>query len=250
MPRGRSPPIRLRDHYTQHRLRSIALLLQFLSQLSEKLLHAVRGGVLEPDSVHAGSAAVGSDHRIGVRQDVRPAHLVVQRIENGSSALAWPCSIASVAAPGSSGALLDASSIAAFPCCFVRILEPGPLPSTGVTRLHRYYEPLRHPPVARRPRRLVAEPNSGHRRRASRVARCSLLTCRHPPPRRSGSNPSSSSFDPCQPSPSPGRVGLRIVYFGAVSVFTHVTACQLADGLTPPCVSQASTTSLPPWPLG
>ena len=29
--------------------------------------------------------------------------------------------------------------------------------------------------------------------------------------------------------------------FGAASMFTHVTAYQLADGLTPPCVSQAST---------
>jgi hypothetical protein len=46
------------------------------------------------------------------------------------------------------------------------------------------------------------------------------------------------------------RVGLRIVSFGAVSVFTHVTACQLADGLTPPSVSQASTALLPPQPLG
>jgi len=35
-----------------------------------------------------------------------------------------------------------------------------------------------------------------------------------------------------------------------ISVFTHVTACQLADGPMPPCISQASTTSLPPWPLG
>ncbi len=33
------------------------------------------------------------------------------------------------------------------------------------------------------------------------------------------------------------------------SAFTHVTACQLADSLTPPFVSQASTISLPPQPL-
>src|SRR5437588_5697961 len=26
--------------------------------------------------------------------------------------------------------------------------EPGPLPSTGITRLHRYYQPLRHPIVS------------------------------------------------------------------------------------------------------
>ena len=84
-------------------------------------------------------------------------------------------------------------------------------------------------------------------RRASRVLACSLLTCCHPAPRRSGPNLSSNcSVRPCQPSPRPRRVGLRIVSFGAVSVFTRVTACQLADGLTPPSVSQASATSLPP----
>jgi hypothetical protein len=32
----------------------------------------------------------------------------------------------------------------ALAACCVR-LEPRPLPSTGVTRLHRYYEPIRHP---------------------------------------------------------------------------------------------------------
>jgi hypothetical protein len=31
------------------------------------------------------------------------------------------------------------------PCRCPRRLEPGPLPSTGITRLHQYYEPLRHP---------------------------------------------------------------------------------------------------------
>ena len=46
---------------------------------------------------------------------------------------------------------------------------------------------------------------------------------------------SSMSARPCcMSSPSPGRVGLRIVPFGAVSAFTHVTACRLADGLSPP----------------
>ncbi len=35
-------------------------------------------------------------------------------------------------------------------------------------------------------------------------------------------------------SSSPTYDGLRIVHFGAVSVFTHVTACQLGDGLTLP----------------
>ena len=46
--------------------------------------------------------------------------------------------------------------------------------------------------------------------------------------------PSSGSPDSSQPSPGPGRVGLRIVSFGAVSAFTHVAACRLAGGLPPP----------------
>src|SRR3989442_13180250 len=59
-----------------------------------------------------------------------------------------------------------------------------------------------------------------------------------------------SSVQPCQPSPGPGRVGLRIVSFGAASVFTHVTACQLADSLSLPPFSQAPAASLPSPPLG
>ena len=77
----------------------------------------------------------------------------------------------------------------------------------------------------------------------------------HPPRRVGGGAPldrsrsacrPSAARGPCQPSPKPGRIGLRIVSFGAVSVFARGTACQLADGRTPPSVSQASATSLPP----
>ena len=66
--------------------------------------------------------------------------------------LTWPSDIAFVAASGSCRALLDSSSIASVPCRSVRILEPGPLSSPGVTRVHRYYEPLRHPPWASHPK--------------------------------------------------------------------------------------------------
>jgi hypothetical protein len=105
-------------------------------------------------------------------------------------ALAWPSDIASVVASGSSRALLDSSSIASFPCCSVRTLEPGLLPSTGITRLQRYYEPLRHPlrPDAQRACWPPWPPKW-----ASRVARRPLLTCCHPPPRRSGPGSSSSA---------------------------------------------------------
>ncbi len=42
--------------------------------------------------------------------------------------------------------------------CFVRLLELGFLPSTGITRFRQYYEPLRHPLAAVRQLRPVAEP--------------------------------------------------------------------------------------------
>ena len=69
-------------------------------------------------------------------------------------------------------------------CCVC--LEPRPLPSTGVTQLHRYYGPIRHP---RMPglsvtgvRLVVPDPRLG----VSRVARAFLVHMLPPVPRRSG----------------------------------------------------------------
>jgi len=165
------------------------------------------------------------------------------------AALAWPSDIASVAASGPAPALLDSSSIASSPCCSVRTLEPGLLPSTGITRLPRYYEPLRHPlrPDARGagcPRRR------GHR---SGLPVLPVVPCWHAVthhPGEAGRTRRPLRSGPYQPSPSPGRVGLRIVSFGAVSVFTRVTACQLADSPKLSPFSQASSASLPPRTLG
>jgi hypothetical protein len=43
------------------------------------------------------------------------------------------------------GEVLDSSSISLSFVASCALLQPRSLPSTGVTRLHRYYEPLRHP---------------------------------------------------------------------------------------------------------
>ena len=108
-------------------------------------------------------------------------------------------------------------------------LQPRPLPSTRITRLHRYYEPLRHPirpgrslascrlirtaitagtsRVAYGPQCLHAVANTP----AGLMETCSLLR-----------------FHRLRPSPKPGRVGSCISRFEACSAFTHVTACMLA----------------------
>jgi hypothetical protein len=104
-----------------------------------------------------------------------------------------------------------------------------PLPSTGITRLRQYYEPLRHPraPGLCRHRPPVGRPRP--RQGASRVARAFLVYVLSPLPRRSHwrycfAHPTSDISLPRKGH----RVGLRIDIFEACSAFTHVTARTLA----------------------
>ncbi len=163
--------------------------------------------------------------------------------------LAWPSGIAFVAASGSSRALLGSPPIASIPCRSVRILKPGPLPSTGITRFHRYYEPLRHPPKPTTHGGCWVKPipHSGELPVLPVAPNWHAVT---PHPGEADRFCRPFATDLCQPSPTPGRVGLRVVSFGAASVFTRVTACQLADNPKLPPFSQASIASLPPRPLG
>ena len=127
-------------------------------------------------------------------------------------------------------------------------LELRSLPSPGITQLHQYYEPLRHP---RAPglsltgfQLVIADHASGF----PVLRALSLCTCCRQYPGAAAErialliSPSRISL------PRNGsRVGLRIVLFEACSAFTRVTACTLA--LSPYIVTRypkASATSLPP----
>ena len=127
-------------------------------------------------------------------------------------------------------------------------LELRSLPSTGITRLQRYYEPLRHP---RAPGLSLAGVRLGiaaHALGLPVLRALSLCTCCRQYPGAAAerlallTSPSRISL------PRYGsRVGLRIVLFEACSAFTRVTACTLA--LSPYIVTRypkASATSLPP----
>src|SRR5262249_33023474 len=108
-------------------------------------------------------------------------------------------------------------------------LELRSLPSTGVTRLQRYYEPLRHPKAPSLSlagfRLVIAD----HAMGLPVLRTLSLCTCcRHYPGAAAG-----RTFRSASPSrislPRKGcRVGLRIVLFEDCSAFTRVTACTLA----------------------
>ena len=116
-------------------------------------------------------------------------------------------------------------------------LELRPLPSTGVTRLPRYYGPVRHPG---RPGLSLAgvrlEVTRLHRlglpvlRRFSRLSTCR----RHYPGGTAGSDRFMRGCQPLgipqrrRPSPFIWRVGSHIKPFEACSAFTRVTACRLA----------------------
>ena len=115
---------------------------------------------------------------------------------------------------------------------FPSVAEVRPLSSTGITRLHRYYGPVRHPI-----------------RPGLALAGCRLVNCHH----RWGfpccvgspcihavaitpAGPLGARFallpQRRRPSPRFRRVGSRIALFEACSAFTHVTACILAES---PC---------------
>ena len=105
----------------------------------------------------------------------------------------------------------------------------GLLPSAGVTRLHWYYEPIRHLPgpilslagqsfVAGLPSRST--PNADF----PCCAQVLLRTCRHHYPGRMVGCVSRSLPPPQRPSSLLWRVGSCICIFEACSVFTRVTA--------------------------
>src|SRR5712675_1015512 len=120
--------------------------------------------------------------------------------------------------------------ISRFLTAYCVCLELRSLPSPGITRLHQYYEPLRHP---RAPglslagfQLVVALTTPWGFPCCVRFPLCTC--CRHYPGAASGcivfaQSPSRVSL------PRKGcRVGLRIVLFEACSAFTLVAACTLA----------------------
>jgi hypothetical protein len=108
-------------------------------------------------------------------------------------------------------------------------LELRSLPSTGITRLQRYYEPLRHPKapgLSLTGFRLVI---ADHALGLPVFRALSLCTCcRHYPGAAAGRTASLTSPSRVSLPRKGRRVGLRIVLFEACSAFTRVAACTLA----------------------
>src|SRR5580692_4202823 len=121
------------------------------------------------------------------------------------------------------------------------------LPSTRVTRLHQYYELLRHPSrpgLSLASCQLIPTAISAGTSRVAPDPLC-LPAVAHTP---AGPMETDSlvPFHRLRPSPNRRRVGPCITLFEACSAFTHVTACMLTESPMRPSTPKASAASLPP----
>ena len=125
-----------------------------------------------------------------------------------------------------------------------------PLPSTGITRLRRYYEPLRHPSqpgLSLTSCPLIPTAITAGTSRVAYGPLCLHAVANTP----AGLMEFVRSYDSISfglPSLS-GRVGSCVNVFEACSAFTHVTAYMLAKSPKRPSTPEAPTTSFPPSPL-
>src|SRR5713101_2702126 len=112
---------------------------------------------------------------------------------------------------------------------FCVCLELRSLPSTGITRLHRYNEPLRHPSAPSLSLAGVRLVIPDHALGLPVLRALSLCTCcRHCPGAAAGLTVSLTQPNRINLPRKGYRVGLRIDLFEACSAFTRVTACTLA----------------------
>jgi len=108
-------------------------------------------------------------------------------------------------------------------------LELRSLPSAGITRLQRYYEPLRHPNAPGLSLAGVRLAIPGHAMELPVLRTPSLCACRrHYPGAADGRTHRSKSPIRISLPRSHFRVGPHIVLFEACSAFTRVAACTLA----------------------
>src|ERR1700739_2102187 len=113
-------------------------------------------------------------------------------------------------------------------------LELRPLPSPSITRLQRYYWPLRHPSAPGLSLTGVRLIIPDHALGLPVLRALSLCTCcRQYPGAAAGRNPRSSPPAGISLPRFGGRVGLHIDLFEACSAFTRVAACTLARSPNP-----------------
>src|SRR5712692_1133817 len=153
IPSGRSPPPRLRNQHPPHWLWTVRLSSQPLLHCGQPSLPPLSLDVLERHPVHARRPAVLLAERIGVSEDVRPIHLVVEQVETirrillglgvqrllESPELRWSCQAHANLPPLDSS--MRTPNQGAFPpdrfCC-----PAGPYGTVRPSHAHRGFHPV------------------------------------------------------------------------------------------------------------
>ena len=157
MPSGRSPPPGFGIITRRTGWRRYVFARKLLPEPGQPLLQPRRLDRRERHPVHARRALVGARQVVGVAQDVRAADLVVEQVEAERRLLLRLAIQLPLKRPDLLQVLPGSSPITATSSVFESTPEVRALPSTGITRLRRYYDPLRLPPrpppcAASRPR--------------------------------------------------------------------------------------------------
>ena len=195
------------------------------------MLGARRAGGESPfrPSRASGATTDGADHGPGRRQ-IRHHRQFADT--SSTSSFAFTCGALRSSSTFRRGQTQSVNRLSLTPASTV----PGPrvLPSTGITRLHRYYDPIRHPrgpvPCLTTPplastacqppqgaSRVAHNPSFAHAVAITPAEPLGAYVVRFPQRRR--------------PSPKFGRVGFRIALFEACSAFTArygLRACQVS----------------------
>src|SRR5262249_59046810 len=147
---GRTPDVPppatgFETHHPPHWVRPIRLRDQFLAQACQPLLQARRFDCREAHSIHTRCSRIESGQRIGVPQNVLAVNLVVEQVEaEGRLRLRLTIQL-SLKGPD----LVGVCRLIANPlhlAFFESTPEVRVLPSAGITRLQRSYDPVRLPP--------------------------------------------------------------------------------------------------------
>ena len=197
---------------------------------------AVLLDVLERLAVHARGAAVGPAALVGVPAAHPPGTPCRTARRSGSWVLSslWHATPPAASQPLSGGARLIAN-LPAVATSYV-VLELRPLPSTGITRLRRYYGPLRLP---RRPGLSLAGVRLAHAATAGGLPCCVRSPCADMPSplprwdRRMGSSRSPGTDDGGLPHTSAGSAPTLNVSRPARRSLTLRPACSRSRSSDP-----------------
>src|SRR6202521_5446841 len=235
---------RLRDVDPANRLRSIPLLSELSRQFAQPCFPALRLDARDPRPVPPRRSAVG-----GASPGCLSGTACRRAGRSGSSAIPSLWRATPLAA---SGLFLEAPGSCHSPrlCLVSVVLEPRPLCSTGITRLPRYYGPLRHP---KRPSLTLAGCRFSSRQETagvSRVADAFLFhACRrHYPGGTPGLRRSSSARDSGLPQETGGSAPTLPFSRPARRSLSFRPACSPSRPRRP-FTPEAPMASFPPPPL-